>query len=178
MADVADTVPPALDQKGNTVIWWVPATPGITDLTAPKAATELGAATSYRLTHSFTTDGFPLSGSQGTVLDERLALLSPLESLDALIQTFGDGIRYVDSAAAGSAAVVLKPTAPATTISGYFVERRNVPNATLATAAQKVRTIPVTLGPQIRGPIDGNGKFTYLQKPAITGPIVEGILAA
>lgn len=175
MADVADTVPPAIDQKGNTVIWFVQT---IADLTAPKAATEIGAATSFRITHSLTTDGWTLNGSQTTSPDERLALTSPLESLDALTQTFGSGIKYVDSAAAGSAAVVLKPTAPATTKSGYFVERRNVPNATLAAAAQSVRCIPVTLGPQIRGPIDGTGKFTYTQLPAITGPIVEGILAA
>jgi len=174
MADVADTVPPAIDQKGNTVIWFVST---IADLTAPKAATELGAVTSFRLTHSFTTDGWTLSGAQTTALDERLALATPLQSLDTLTQDFGSGVRYVDSSAAGSAAVVLKPTAPATTKSGYFVERRNVANGVVATAAQVVRSIPVTLGPQIRGPIDGTGKFTYTQQAAITGPIVEGILA-
>lgn len=175
MADVADTVPPAIDQKGNTVIWFVPT---IADLAAPKVATEIGAATAYRITHSLTTDGWTLTGAQSTTLDERLTLATPLESLDTLTQTFGAGIKYVDSAAAGSAAVVLKPTAPATSKAGYFVERRNVPNGTLATAAQTVRTIPVNLGPQIKGPIDGTGKFTITQQAAITGPIVEGILAA
>jgi hypothetical protein len=175
MADVADTVPPAIDQKGNTVIWWVPT---IADTAAPKAATELGAGTAFRLTHSFTTDGWTLSGAQTTSPDERLTLATPLQSLDTLTQDFGSGVKYVDSSAAGSAAVVLKPTAPATTKSGFFVERRNVPNGTLAAAAQSVRSIPVTLGPQIRGPIDGTGKFTYTQQVAITGPIVEGTLAA
>jgi len=174
MADSADQVPPAIDQKGNTVIWWVPA---ISDLSAPKAATEIGAATAFRITHSLTTDGWPLTGSQATKLDERLGLLTPLESLDTLTQTFGSGIKYVDSAGASSAAVVLKLTAPATSKSGFFVERRNVSNGVLATAAQPVRSIPATVGPQIRGPLDGNGKFTYLQQVAITGPIVEGILA-
>jgi len=175
MADVVDTVPPAIDQKGNTVIWWVPA---VADPLAPKAATELGAATAFRITHSLTTDGWPLTGSQGTTEDDRLALLTPLESLDTLKQTFGSGLKYVDSIAASSAAVALKPVAPATTKSGFFVERRNISNGVLATAAQSVRTIPVTLGAQIRGPIDGTGKFTYLQQASITGPIVEGILAA
>ena len=38
MADAADVVAPAVDQSGNTVIWFVAT---IADLTAPKAATEL-----------------------------------------------------------------------------------------------------------------------------------------
>ncbi|ANJ26819.1 hypothetical protein [Agromyces aureus] len=175
MPDVADVVPPAIDQKGNTVIWWVPASPGITALNAPKAATELGAATTFRITHSFTPDGWTLTGSQAKTTDDRLALPTPLEALDSLVNTFGDGIKYVDSSAAGSAAVVL---ATQTSLAGFFVERRNVSNGTLAAAAQKVRTIPVTLGPQIRGPIDGTGKFTYLQQVALTAPIVEGTTAA
>jgi hypothetical protein len=175
MADVADTVPPAIDQKGNTVIWWVPA---ISDTAAPKAATEIGAATAYRITHSLTPDGWTIDGSQGKQTDDRLTLTTPLESLDSLIYTFGDGIKYVDSSAAGSAAVVLKPTAPATSKAGFFVERRNVPNATVAAVAQAVRVLPVTLGPQIRGPIDGTGKFTYKQQVSITGVPVEGIVAA
>lgn len=175
MADVADIVPPAIDQKGNTVIWWVPT---ISDTSAPKAATEIGAVGAHRVTHSFTPDGWTIDGNQAKQTDDRLALEQPLESLDTLTYTFGDGITYVDSSAAGSAAVVLKPTAPATTLSGYFVERRNVPNSTLAAASQKVRVLPVTLGPQIRGPINGSGKFTYKQQVSITGPVVEGVLAA
>ena len=175
MADVVDTVPPAIDQKGNTVIWWVPT---LADPAAPKVATEIGAATAFRVTHSFTTDGWTLTGSQATTVDDRLALESPLESLDTLTNTFGSGVRYVDSAAVGSAAVVLKPTAPATTKAGFFVVRRNVANAVLATVAQKVRVIPVTLGPQIPGPINGTGKFDFTQQVAISGQIVEGVLAA
>ena len=174
MADVADSVPPAIDQKGNTVIWWVPT---ISDTAAPKASTELGAATSFRITHSFTPAGWPLAGSQATMLDERLALMTPLESLDQLVQTFGSGIVYVDSSATSSAAVVLKPTSPAVTKAGFFVERRNIANTVLAISGQPVRSIPVVLGSQIRGPIDGTGKFTYLQQAAISGPIVEGVLA-
>lgn len=175
MADVADTVPPAIDQKGNTVIWFVPT---IVDPAAPKAATEIGAATAFRITHSLTPDGWTLVGSQGTTVDDRLALESPLESLDTLTNTFGSGIKYVDSSTAGSAAVVLKPTAPATSKTGYFVERRNLSNGTVAAAAQKGRTIPVTLGPQMAGPIDGTGKFTFLQQVAISGPIVDCVFAA
>ena len=172
MADVADTVPPAIDQKGNTVIWWVPT---ISSTVAP-TVTEIGAATAYRITHSLTPDGWTIDGDQTKAVDDRLTLTTPLESLDTLTYTFGAGIKYVDSSAVGSAAVVLKPTAPATSKAGYFVERRNVPNATLVAAAQVVRVLPVTLGPQIRGPIDGSGKFTYKQQVSITGVPVEGIV--
>lgn len=177
MVDVADTVPPAIDASGNYVIWWVPATPGIADLAAPKAATELGAATTFRITHSFTPSGFALDGDQEVNVDDRLALLEGLESLGKVTRTLGM-IEYVDSAAAGSAAVVLAPTSPATSISGFFVIRRNVPNSTLATAAQKVQTVPVTLGPQIEVPVDGTGKFRIKQRVSITGRIVKGTLAA
>lgn len=174
MADVADTTPPAIDQTGNYVIWWVAT---IADLTAPKAATEIGAATSYRITHSFTPSGFAFDGDQPVNPDERLALAQALESLGVVTRTLGM-LEYVDTSTAGSAAVVLAPTAPATTKSGYFVVRRNVANGTLATAAQKVTTIPVTLGVQIQVPVDGTGKFRIKQRASITGVPVDGILAA
>lgn len=174
MVDVADTVPPALDVDGNLVIWWVGGT--IADLTAPKAATEIGAATSFRVTHSFTPDGFPLDGDTAVNTDSRLALEVDLESLGKTSQTLGM-LMYVDSDAASSAAVVLKPTAPATSKSGYFVIRRGVPNGTLAAASQKVQVVPATLGPQIK-PNLGDGKLRIKQRAIVTGRIVEGVLAA
>jgi len=173
MPDVADTVPPAIDQKGNTVIWWVPT---IASTVAPTVA-EIGAATAYRVTHSFTPDGWTIDGDQTKSVDDRLSLPTPLEALDTLTFTFGAGVKYVDSSAAGSAAVVLKPTAPATSKAGYFVERRNVPNATLVASAQPVRVLPVNLGPQIPGPVDGTGKFTIKQQVSITGVPVAGVVA-
>ena len=173
MADVADTVPPALDVDGNLVIWWVQT---IADLTAPKASTEIGAATSFRVTHSFTPDGFPLSGDTAVSTDSRLGLEVDLESLGKTTQTLGT-LTYVDSDSASSAAVVLKPTAPATSKSGYFVIRRSVANGVLATSGQKVQVVPTTLGPQIK-PNIGDGKFRIQQRGIITGPIVEGVLAS
>lgn len=175
MADVADVVPSAVDQDGNLVIWWVEA---IADPTAVEAADELGAVTSFRITHSFTTDGFPLDSSQEKTTDERLGLYVLLESLGKVTISFGDGITYVDSSAAGSAAIVLKPTAPATSKSGYFVVRQGVPNATVAAAAQKATVYPVTLGQPRRGPINGQGKFTWKQQVILTGPPVESTFAA
>ena len=179
MADAPDVVAPAVDQSGNTVIWWVPATPGIADLAAVKAATELGAATTFRITHDFTPDGFPLDSTQEKSTDDRLALVDTLESLGKIVTTFGDGITYVDTqAAAGRATVVLKPSGGASSISGFFVVRPNVPNSTVAAAAQKGTVYPVTLGKQRRGPITGSGKFTYKQQVVLTGPPVETTFAA
>lgn len=176
MADTADVVAAAIDQSGNTVIWWVQT---ISDLAAPKAATELGAATSYRITHDFTPDGFPLDSTQEKTTDDRLALVDTLESLGKITTNFGDGITYVDTqAAAGHAAVVLKPSGGAPSISGFFVVRRNLPNTTLAAASQKVTTYPVTLGKQRPGPITGSGKFTFKQQVVLTAPPVDGTLAA
>ncbi|WP_298742286.1 hypothetical protein [uncultured Microbacterium sp.] len=172
MPDVADVTPPALDVKGNTVIWWVAT---IADLLAPKAATEIGAVTSFRVTHSFTPSGFALDGDQAVDVDSRLALEVDLESLGTRTDTLGM-LEYVDSSAATSASVVLKPVSPATTKSGFFVIRRNVSNKTLAAAAQKVLVVPVTLGSQIF-PVNPDGKFRIKQRASITGPIVEGVLA-
>lgn len=169
MADVAEGLvpPPAVDQSGNLTIWWVAT---IADVTAPKAATEIGAATSFRLTYSFTNDGWSFAASQAKTKDERLTLPQALEALgsrDISLNT----LKYVDSAAAGSAKVVLAPTGGAAFKSGYFVERRNVPNTTLAAASQLVRVIPANVGLQLPGPTDGTGKFTILQEAAITGAI-------
>ena len=175
MPDVADTTPPAIDQSGNYVVWFVGG--AIADTAAPGKVAVFDAATTYRITHSFTPSGFAFDGDQAVNPDERLALPQTLESLGTVTRTLGF-IEYVDSTTAGSAAVVLAPTAPATSKSGYFVERRNVPNATLATAAQKVTTIPVTLGPQIKVPVDGTGKFRIKQRVSITGVPVDGVMAA
>lgn len=176
MVDVRNGVPPAVDQTGQTVIWWVGGS--IANTSAPTAATEIGAATTFDITYSFTTDGFPLDSTQEKNPDERLTLEQVLESLGTVSTNFGDGFTYVDSAAAGSAAVVLKPVSPATTKSGYIVVRTGLPYATLAAASQKVTTYPVTLGPQRRGPINGTGKFVWKQQVVLTGPPVEGTLAA
>lgn len=173
MVDVVDTVPPALDVKGNLVIWWVDT---LADPAAPKAATEVGAAGATRITHSFVPGGFALDGDQAVDVDARLGLEVDLESLGTRTDTLGM-LEYMDSTDPKSAAVVLKPTAPATTKSGYFLIRRNVSNKVLATAAQKTIAVPVTLGSQIF-PNNADGKFRIKQRASITGPIVPGVMAA
>lgn len=172
MVDVADVVPAAIDVKGNLVIWWVPT---IADLDAP-TVTEVGAVGAARVTNSFTPGGFPLDGDQVVDTDSRLGLIVDLEALGIRTDTLGM-LEYVESDAATSAAVVLKPGVGETSVSGYFVVRRGVPYATLATAGQDVLVIPVTLGSQIK-PIQPDGKFLIKQRSSITGPIVEGVLAA
>jgi len=168
MADVAGSViPSALDQKGNTTIWWVPT---IANLSAPTVA-EIGASGSYRLTYDFTTDGFNLAGSQDTVDDDRLTLPQPLQSLDVNKVTLD--LKYVQSSDAHSAQAILISGTP-----GYFVLRQNVPDATLIAAAQTVRVIPVTLGVQNPGPIDGSGKSTIVQKTSITGVLGDPVAVA
>lgn len=169
MADVAEgLIPPsALDQKGNTTIWWVPT---IADVTAPTVA-EIGAAGAFRITYSFLPDGWNLAGAQAIVDDDRLTIPQPLGALDVNKVTLD--LKYVDSTDAGSAAVVLVAGSE-----GFFVERRNVPNSTLAAAAQKVRVISSTLGVQNPGPLAGTGKFTITQQVAITGVVGEPVAIA
>lgn len=162
MADVAESTPvSAVDQSGNTTIWWVPT---IADTSAPKAGTELGGANAFRVTYSFTPDGWGFTGSQEKVADDRLTLEQTLEALGK--STASLTLKYVDSTATNSAAVVLTEGQ-----TGYFVERRGVPNSTIAAAGQKVRVIKVTLGKQIPGPVDGTGKFTIMQETAIGAPV-------
>ena len=163
MADVAEGLvpPPAVDQSGNLTIWWVPT---IADVSAPKAATEIGAVGSQRITYNFTPSGWALAGSQEKNPDDRLTLKQSLESLGKSATTLV--LDYVDSTDTKSAAAILTEG-----LSGYFVERRGIPNSALAAAAQKVRVIPVTLGKQLPGSVDGTGKFSIHQEVAVTGVV-------
>jgi hypothetical protein len=150
---------------GNLTIW---AIPGRTvSQSAPSAAT-LGGATCFRLTYSFMTGGYVLTAPQVKNPDERLTSPQDRQSLGKITPDLAD-LSYVDSSDTGSAAVVLAA-------GGLFqlIERRNVPQTTLAAAAQKVRVINVNLGPQQPGPTDGTGKFAIMQTAAVDslGPIV------
>lgn len=155
MADVVETSePPAVDQTGHLTIWWVPT---IADVLAPTVA-EIGAGS--RLTHSFTPDGWGLTGTQEKTPDPRLTKRQILETLGATSKSLT--LKYVDSSTSGSAAVVLEEG-----LIGFFVERRNVAQTELAETADLVRVLPATLGEQIPGPADGSGKFLYMQETAL-----------
>lgn len=167
MPDVVDQTPPAVDQTDNLTIWWVPT---IANVAAPTAL-EIGATGSKRITYSFVPGGWTPTGDTEILTDDRLTLKQPLQAFGKTTRDIT--MQYVDSTDATSAAVVLvEGTA------GYIVERRGVPNATLVAAGQKVRVHKVTLGPQIAGPIDGNGKFTITQKAIYTGVLGNPVAVA
>lgn len=155
MADSVEAVggPPAVDQTGNLTLWWVPT---ISNPDAP-TATEIGAAGAFRFTYSLTPEGWTPSAPQDKVDDPRLTSKQTKQSFGEVKPAIGDMI-YVDSSDANSFAVK-----GASLTSGYIVERRSVPVATLIAAGQKVRVWKATLGDEAPGPVNGSGKFTLLR---------------
>lgn len=155
MVDVAEAVggPPAVDQTGNLTLWWVPA---IANPDAPTAA-EIGAAGAFRFTYSLTPEGWTPSAPQDKNDDPRLTSAQRKQAFGIVNPEIGD-LAYVDSSDADSFAVKA-----AALTSGFIVERRGVPNATLIAAAQKVRVWKSTLGKEAPGPVNGTGKFTLLR---------------
>jgi hypothetical protein len=162
MADTVEsfTGPSAVDQSGNLTVWWVPT---IADVDAPTAI-EIGDTSAYRVTYSFISGGWTLTGTQEKSPDDRLTSPQSFETLGKSMASLA--LAYVDSQAEGSAAAVLVENAE-----GFFVERRNVAQTEVVTAGDLVRVIPVTLGKQIAGPVDGTGKFSYAQETAVTGVV-------
>ena len=160
MPDVAELFggPPAVDQSGNLTIWAIAGT--TISQSAPSAAA-LGGAACYRVTYSFRTGGWVVAAPQEKLTDERLTAPQSKQSLGKITPDIGD-LDYVDSTAAGSAAVVLAAAG-----AFQFIERRNVPQTAIAAAAQKVRVLNVTLGAQTPGPADGTGKWSYTQAVAV-----------
>jgi hypothetical protein len=160
MADQIETQngPPAVDQSGNLTIWAIPGT--TVSQSAPSVAL-LSGATCFRITYSFRTGGWVVAAPQEKLTDERLTAPQSKQSLGKITPDISD-LDYVDSTAAGSAAVVLAAGG-----AFQFIERRNVAQTVLAVAAQKVRVLNVTLGAQTPGPADGTGKWSYTQAVAV-----------
>lgn len=160
MADVAEAFggPPAVDQTGNLTIWAIPKSTSGIDPNAMKTA-QLAAASAKRVTYSFRQGGWNPNPTQGKNQDPRLTAPQTRQSLQN-VQLEVPDLSYVDSTAAGSAAVILTPG------DWYFVERRNVDQKLLAADGQKVRVYDVTLGEQLPGPIE-DGKFSIKQAVAV-----------
>lgn len=160
MADLAELFggPPAIDQSGNLTIW---AIPGRTVSQSAPSVALIGGTTCFRITYSFTAGGWALTAPQVKNPDPRLTSPKTKQSLGEITPDLAD-LAYVDSTAVGSAAVVLAAGGE-----WQFIERRNVPQTTLAVAAQKVRVLNVNLGAQAPGPVDGTGKFGLTQVVAI-----------
>lgn len=160
MADVIEIPPPAVDQLGHLLIIWVPKS-GMADPLKPKVA-ELKAG--KRITYSFTADGWQPSGDQEVTKDERLTLEQDLEAFGK--KTKALALKYVDSDAADSAAVLLEEG-----LEGYFFERRKERNREDIAAGQKVRPWGVVLGEQMEDAPSNTGKFTISQKTTLTGVV-------
>jgi hypothetical protein len=160
MPDVVETFggPPAVDQTGNLTIW---AIPGRTINQATPSVALISGATCFRVTYSFMSGGWAVTAPQELLADTRLTSPQDRQSLGRTTPALAD-LMYVDSTAAGSAAAVLAAGGEF-----QFIERRNVPQTTLAVAAQRVRVINVTLGAQVPGPTDGTGKFAIMQAAAV-----------
>lgn len=160
MPDAAEAFggPPAADQTGNLTLWAIPAATAGINLDAI-TKTQLDATSAKRITYSFMQGGWNPNPSQGKNQDNRLTSPQSRQSLQAVTQEIPD-LSYVDSSDAGSAAAILTPG------NWVIVERRNVPQTTLATVGQKVRAYSLTLGEQLVGPIQ-DGKFTRKQAVAV-----------
>lgn len=146
--------PSAVDQTGNLTVWAVKT---IADISKPKL-TELAAG--FRITYSFLPGGYNISFDQEKKKDERLTAPIVKESLGVMTPTVPD-LKYVDSTAPGSAAVVLADGGK-----WFFVERRNVPQPSLGTVSDKVRVLELTLGEQVPAEL-GDGKFALSQPVAL-----------
>lgn len=173
MADVAEQLggPPAVDQTGNLTIWVIPGATAGVNLDALTVA-NLTAATAKRITYSFTTDGYTLTMPQEKNDDDRLTAPQRKQSLGKVNPEFSD-FKYVDSLDAASAAQILKDGG-----SWIVVERRNVPQTTLAAVSQIVRGIKISLGVQSPGPTNGSGKFTKTQAVVVDYVSAEHALIA
>ena len=150
--------PSAVDQTGNLTIW---AIPGRTISKSAPSVLLIGGTTCFRVTYSFLAGGWVLTSPQVKNPDERLSSPKDRQSLGKITPDLAD-LGYVDSTEAGSAAVILAAGGLF-----QFIVRRNVPQTTLAVAAQKVRVIDVNLGVQQPGPTDGTGKFAIMQTAAM-----------
>ncbi|MCS4277717.1 hypothetical protein M2390_002926 [Mycetocola sp. BIGb0189] len=160
MPDIIEEYPPAVDQTGNLTLYWA-LLAALADPTKPKVTEAAGWT---RITYSFLPDGYNLTEDQEILKDERLTGKQKLESLgtsEAALE-----LKYVQSEDPDSAAQVLKEG-----LTGYIVERAGIPNSTQEAAKQEVLPIKVQLGKQRRGPRDGQGKFTILQKVSILSEI-------
>jgi len=120
------------------------------------------------ITYSLTPDGWKPTGSQATVVDDRLTLAQAMERPGKKTKSLT--VQYVYGDADDTADTTLvEGTA------GYVVVRAAVPNATAGTAAQKVTVWPVLCGEQMEDPAVANGVFTVTQQLFVTGQVKQRI---
>lgn len=146
----------------------------IADVTAPKAATELGAAGSQELSGYITGDGWAPSGEQATVTDERLASTQTFEQPGRKTKSLS--ITYVhnpDDAANNEAYITL-----AEGTKGYLVVRWGVPRGAAWAVADIVDVWPITAGEAMKNYNGANSVHTVTQRLFVTGDVVSDAVVA
>jgi hypothetical protein len=131
---------------GMISVWWVPT---IADITAPKAATEIGGAGSVRLDPRLTPDGLDTGAGSDTIDTSKMA--STFNTKIVGRRNF-DGLKvmYVRGDAVGEQ---LLDTTLVYKAQGYLVVRRGVAASVAPAAAQKVEVYPAQCGePQYASP--------------------------
>lgn len=161
-----ETVPASSQSDGRWRITYVPAGSNALSVAI------LNGATAKPLTYSFTADGFNWTTAQATVEDKRLTLEQDLSRPGKTTETLE--VKYVDSATADSAAVLLTAGTE-----GQLTVRRSVANGTTHTVAQKADVITFIAGAQRPDAPTENGLDTISQTLYITAPTVrKGVLVA
>ncbi|ATO14689.1 hypothetical protein CO540_13325 [Micromonospora sp. WMMA2032] len=146
----------------------------IADLTAPKAATELGAVSSQELAGYITGDGWSPSGEQATVTDERLATTQTFEQPGRKTKSLT--VTYVhnpDDAANNEAYLTLTEG-----VKGYLVVRWGVPRGQAWAAADIVDVWPITAGEPMKNYNGANSVHTVTQRLFVTGDVVTDAVVA
>lgn len=168
------TVPPGFLADANIRVWFVTA---IADVTAPKVATELLAASSVDITCYLTTQIAP-NADVATVTDDRMCLRQVLEAMGTVTYSI-DELQYVyDVQNAASISNKLYAAVPAGT-TGFLVIRYGIDVDVAPIATQKVDVYPVQWGPQVKMPGERNTKAKVRQKPFVNGPFQQDkVLAA
>ncbi|MFG2165516.1 phage tail tube protein [Micromonospora chersina] len=143
--------------------------PTIADRTAPKAATELGAAGAQELSGYITGDGWAPSGEQATVTDERLASTQTFEQPGRKTKSLT--VTYVhnpDDVANNEAYLTLTEG-----VKGYLVVRWGVPRGTAWAAGDIVDVWPVTAGEPMKNYNGANSVHTATQRLFVTGDVIS-----
>lgn len=152
----AEIVPNSVAADGNLRITFVPSGSN------PKSVAVLNGATAKDLTYSFTTSGFTRTITENSIEDARLTLKQVLSRAGTTTQAVE--VQYVW----GDANDVAKTTL-VEGVSGFFVLRYAVPNATIWTVGQKVDVIPITAGRQRKDAPTTNGLLTVTQGIYVSG---------
>lgn len=167
------TRPISTPVDGKTTILFVPA---IANAAAPTAA-EISAGGTKDLSCWITADGWSPSLSEDTISDQRMCdpqtYEQPGRYQRSLVVKFIDNPKASDQSANNVAKVTLAPGT-----AGFLVIRRGVTVGVAMTTGDAVEVWPCVMGQRDWQAPSANTVNQIQQKPFITGPVVEGLLAA